>query len=211
MIYHIGALLHQHWAYEPVDVVLNPAAKAHSAWDYDVPFSKMTMAEMLQHATEEDVLISNPSFSHFLLGLTFPGKKLMYVQGFSTYRVLDGFFDKYVAVSPFVQRFLRDTYSMETPVIEPFVHHEHAPRALQPWQERPEGSVATILKRDGAALLQHFEAMLGQRCPDLRYAVTVIPKGTPHRQLLRQLSRHRYFLWLSPLEGFGLPPLEAML
>lgn len=211
MAYHLGLILHQHWAYEPVFVkLIKPAFKKHSVWDYDASFSNIKIAKLLKRATKEDVLIANPSFSCLMLGLSFPGKKLMYVQGFNTFKSIDGFFDKYVAASPFVQRFLIDTYSMNVPVIEPFIHHDHLAQLI-PWEERPDGSVATILKWQGNKLLKYFEAELCQRYSDLQYSVTVLPQGVPHRQVLHELSKHRYFLWLSPAEGFGLPPLEAMM
>ena len=49
------------------------------------------------------------------------------------------------------------------------------------------------------------------RYPGLKYSATFIPGNTPHRDFLRRISEHRYFLWLSAVEGFGLPPLEAMM
>ena len=52
-----------------------------------------------------------------MLGLSFPGEKLMYVQGVNTFEILDGFFDKYVASSLFVREFILRTYGMAIPVI----------------------------------------------------------------------------------------------
>lgn len=216
MAYHVGVILHRWWAYRLVATTFDSEPEGHGVWEYDVPFATIGMTAMQEGATKDDVLIANPSFSNQLLGLGFPGKTIMYVQGITSFSVIDGFFDKYVAVSPFVQRFLYETYNMEVPVIPPFVHHDHMEHRIPAWETRPEGSVATIVKSQqgtpiNRALLDQFRALLGRRYPDLPYSMTLVPPGTPHRELLQSLSRHRYFLSLSPVEGFGLVPLEAML
>jgi hypothetical protein len=211
MAYSLGSLVQQHWDFIPVNVVLATATRINEVWDYDVEFQTMELSEMLQCATEEDILIANPSFSDHMLGLSFPGIKLMYVQGLNTFRVIDGFFDKYVAVSPFVQQFLADIYGLDVPVIQPFLHHDHMVESVPSWTERPEGSVLTMNKFLSARLLKVFEAEFQKLYGDLPFSITVLPKGLPHRKILEEMSKHRFFLWLSPIEGFGLPPLEAML
>ena len=166
----------------------------------------------MRQAGRRDVLVCNPSFSDRMPGLSFPGLKLMYVQGVNTFRVIDGFFDKYVAVSPFVAAFMRRTYGMALPVIAPFIHHDHRPRPLPAWKDRPQRSVVVYLKDTTLEqqFFDHFMSVLNARHPGVAFPVARIPANTPHREFLRILSGYRYFLWLSAVEGFGLPPLEAM-
>lgn len=191
--------------------MVNAENKQHAVWNYPIHFNSIPLGELLQTATKNDILIANPSFSKYLLGPQFPGKKLMYAQGCNTFTVLDGFFDKYVAVSPFVQKYMSDIYDLQMPVIPAFIHSEDFEQPPIPWHERPQGSVVTMLKYDGTRLLEHFENLVKKAYPELQYSLKVIPRGTPHHDVLKEMSRNRYFLWLSQVEGFGIPPLEAMM
>lgn len=207
----LGRIISATWGWEFVAVALSPEEEAPSVWSDEGQGSKIALEEMKQQARREDVLVCNPSFSQLLLGLSFPGKKLMYVQGVNTFQVLDGFFDKYVAVSPFVRDFILRAYGMELPVIPPFIHHDHGPASMSAWEARPAGSTVFGLKAQGRRFFDHFNAVMATRHPSARYEATVIPENTPHRAFLEILAKHRHFLWLAPVEGFGLPPLEAMM
>lgn len=211
MAYHLGCIIHRFWGYMPINVMVNAEDKQHAVWDYPVHFNSIPLDQLIQTATKDDILIANPSFSNYLLGPQFPGKKLMYVQGCNTFTVLDGFFDKYVAVSPFVQKYMSDIYNLQMPVIPAFIHSEDFEPTSPPWQGRPQRSVVTMLKYDGKRLLGHFERLVKKAYPELQYSMKVIPSGTAHQDVLKEMSRNRYFLWLSQIEGFGIPPLEAMM
>lgn len=211
LAYRIGRLICEKWGYEFTSVEISPGEGDHSVWSYECRNSKVTMAEMMQKAGRNDILICNPSFSDFMLGLSFPGRKLMYVQDVKTYGILDGFFDKYVAVSPFVGEFLLRTYGKVVPVIEPFIHHDHLPDRMPAWEDRPERSVVVGFKAHGDRFLDYFNAVMKSDYPEVEFSATMIPPLTPQRDFLRIISEHRYFLWLSAVEGFGLPPLEAMM
>lgn len=211
MAYQLGRVVCEKWGHELVAVEIDPELETHSVWSYEHRSRKATLGEMAQQAGRNDLLIANPSFSDYMTGLSFPGKKLMYVQGVTTFAVLDGFFDKYVATSHFVRKFVLRTYGMALPVIAPFIHHDHSPNPLPAWNDRPERSVAVGLKQHGDRFLDHFRTVVKTSYPDLEFSTTIIPNNTPHRSLLGILSESRYFLSLSAVEGFGLVPLEAMM
>lgn len=212
MAYQVGRVIHEEWGHELVAVEILPEQERHAVWSYDHLDRTVTLEEMVRQADRRDVLVCNPSFSDRMPGLSFPGLKLMYVQGVNTFRVIDGFFDKYVAVSPFVAAFMRRTYGMALPIIAPFIHHEHRPRSMPVWEDRPERSVVAYVKdmTPGRQFFDHFMTVLNARHPGVVFSATHIPPNTPHREVLRIMSGHRYLLALSAVEGFGLPPLEAM-
>lgn len=213
MAYQVGRIIHEEWGHELVAVEISPEEERHAVWSYDHLDRMMTLEEMTRQAVRRDILICSPSFSAYMPGLSFPGLKLMYVQGVNTFKIIDGFFDKYVAVSPFVAAFMRRTYGMTLPVIVPFIHHDHRPRPMPAWKDRPQRSVVVGLKTraHGRQFLEHFMFVLNARHPGVTFSATHIPPNTPHHDFLHVLSGHRYFLGLSAMEGFGLPALEAML
>ena len=208
MAYHLGRIIHEEWGHDLVSVEISPEMERHSVWSYDCIARTVTWEDMKRQAGCRDVLVCNPSFSDRSPGLSFPGLKLMFVQGMNTFSVIDGFFDKYVAVSPFVAAFMRRTYGMALPVIAPFIHHDQLPRVLPAWEDRPNGSVMVL---DKSGFYDHFMSVLNAKHPGVAFSETHVPLDTPHCEFLRIMSRNRYLLQLSALEGFGLPALEAMM
>ena len=211
MAYQLGRIVCERWGYVLVPVEIDPKEEAHSVWTYERHGPKTTLQEMSRQAGRGDLLICNPSYSSHMPGLSFPGRKLMYVQGVNTFEILDGFFDKYVASSTFVRDFIFRTYGMALPIIAPFVHRDHLPNPLPAWEDRPERSVVVGLKSHGGRFLDHFCSILEREHPGLEFSKTIPSGNVPHRDFLKKLSEHRYFLWLAAVEGFGLPPLEAMM
>jgi glycosyltransferase involved in cell wall biosynthesis len=122
--------------------------------------------------------------------------------------VMDGFFDYYVCASDFLRDLVLKLYGIEAPVIPPFVHLDRIP-AGPPWRERPSGRILVAAKFGGEALLGRFQQVMRRRHPSAAYSLEVVD-GRPHDALLARMSELRYFLALSPREGFGLMPLEAM-
>ena len=211
MAYHVGRIIHEEWGHDLVAIEISAEREQHSIWSYDRIVRTVTWEDMKRQAARRDVLVCNPSFSDRWPGLAFPGLKLMYVQHINTFRVIDGFFDKYVAVSPFVAAFMRRTYGMALPVIDPFIHLDHLPRELPAWQDRPERSVLVYRESHRNQLFfDHFMRVLNAEYPGVVFCAVSVHPGTSHREFLRILSMNRYYLSLSPLEGFGLIPLEAM-
>ena len=100
---------------------------------------------MEQTIAADDVLFANAGYSRFVFGPRLPGRKIMYVQGFTTYRPLDLAYDAYVCVSSFVQRFLKNVYGVDAPLIAPFVELAALPPAA-PWDERRPGSIVVHVK-----------------------------------------------------------------
>ena len=103
------------------------------------------LAQMEKEITRDDLLIVNPSFSSHQFGWRLPGFKISYVQGFSTYALLDCRLDHYVAVSGFVAAFLRTVYAIDARVIPPFIDLGAVPPA-PPWEQRPEAVVLPYRK-----------------------------------------------------------------
>src|SRR5262249_55558330 len=138
--------------------------------------------------------------------------KLMYIQGFNTFALLDRYFDLYASVSRFVARFVRIAYGVSAPVIPAFVELDRLPPVIA-WQDRPAASIVVYLKGDPTfkeVMLAPARAAVGRRV--LGVDLENILKGSPlnRTDFLARMGACRYFISLSPAEGFGLVPLEAM-
>ncbi|MGQ0721748.1 MAG: glycosyltransferase [Candidatus Eiseniibacteriota bacterium] len=210
MAYHLGLILHEVFGFECLVLDIDAGFPDREIFEYPKRFSRLPWEAAGAMATSEDLLIANPSFSHLLLGMTFPGTKLTYIQHFSTYDVLDCFFDHYVSVSDVVRDHVRRLYDLDTPVIPPFIHTELVPEPV-PWDVRPAGKVLVLRKSHSAAFLEHVKALLQERHPQLRLEFEPVGGVRRHRDLFAPMQAYRYVLSLSGSEGFGLMPLEAML
>jgi glycosyltransferase involved in cell wall biosynthesis len=69
--------------------------------------------------------------------------------------------------------------------------------------------VLVLAKTAGEKLLARFQGVMRRDHASARYSLAVVEDLT-RAELYDAMSRHRYLLTLSPREGFGLPPLEAM-
>jgi hypothetical protein len=210
MAYHVGLILHEVFGFECFALDIDIGMPDRDLFEYPRRFSRLPWEAGGAMATPDDLLVVNPSFSSLLLGLSFPGRKLSYVQGFTTFDVLDGFLDHYVAVSGFVRDFLARTYGLDPPVIPAFVHTERVPEP-PPWEERPPGRVLVLRKSHSAAFLKYLTPLLAARRPGLRVEFDPVTGLLSQRELLEKMQGYRYVLSLSACEGFGLGPLEAML
>jgi hypothetical protein len=171
----------------------------------------VSVETMLLEASAGDTLLINPSFSKFGLGLRFPGRSLMYAQGFSTFSVLDAHHDRYVTVSPFVRDFLRSVYGIESTVIPAFIDETVAAPAA--WHERPDGLVLHHCKDHsplGQAIVAAVLSRLQAALPNTKFEPLLAAGPTPRHRLHERLGQARFLLTLSMAEGFGLIPLEAM-
>ncbi len=216
MAYHLGRILGRDFKLAVTAVAVGDERADGGIFRYDTEFPTVSVDEMEAVIGHDDLLICNPSFSNRHFGLRLSCRKLMYIQGFNTFKMIDGFFDHYVTVSRFVHDFVYRTYGIDSPVIPPFIDVPPQGRA---WQDRPEHSVTIYLKAADAEqqlLLNRLRTLVGLRAPDVERAIdwdsVVRPAEAPLDQddFLSALGSRRYLLTLSVAEGFGLVPLEAM-
>jgi hypothetical protein len=208
MAYHLGRILYEKFGRECVVIKVGNESSRNGIFDYRHDFEAIDPNALARSIKPEDILVINPHFSDALMGPKLSGRKLMYIQGFSTFRVLDGFCTHYVSVSECVRHFIKHVYNMDTPVIPPFIRHDLIP-PVTPWAERPVNSVLAVGKLHFKEFLQVFHKTMEIRHPDVKLDITTNP-GLPHGELLKKMSENRYLLSLSACEGFGLQPLEAM-
>lgn len=210
MAYHIGRLLHLHFGYDYVDVDARNYEK--QVFDYDIPIATVDIPGMEKSITPDDLLIVNPAYSHVFFGLRLPGRKIMYIQDFKTYKVLDCHFDLHVSVSSLVARYVKAIYNLETPVIPAFIELDHMPRA-EPWHQRPPGSALVYQKHPNTEhniVYDFLSKVLQKNAPHINLSQVVKGREMGHADFLHALGSVRYLVNLSISEGFGLVPLEAM-
>lgn len=207
MAYHLGKILQEDFGFTAVAVrsaFEAPGGSENGIFDYDPVFPSVCEDEMVASITDQDVLIANPSFSPHAFGFRCRGRKVMYIQGFTTFNLLDCRFDHYVTVSNFVRRFIAVTYGIETTVVPPFIRADTFP-PRRAWAERPAGSILVLPKgRHQQLMLDRLRKML----PDVVF--DTVDAQIPQFQLMAQIAQYRHVLTLSEAEGFGLLPLEAM-
>lgn len=218
MAYHLARLLHLRHGLAVVVLSVAGETADHGVFPYDPTFPALPLERLEQTITADDILICNPSFSDRHFGLRLPGTKLCYVQDFRTFSLLDRFMDHYVSVGGFVHDFLLNTYGLPTAIIPPFITvPAELPRP--DWQARPAGSVLISAKGDPdllARLRARLRARLCALDPRIDAAIDWSAPELPvndkmsHAAFCRQLGTARYLLSLTPAEGFGLLPLEAM-
>lgn len=204
MAYHVGRILHQYFGCEVCCVGERPL---DSMFDYAVELPTVSEADFLQMCGVDDLLVCNPSFSSRQFGLRLPCRKLSYIQGISTFAVLDVFFDHYVFVSEWARSFVATYYGITGRVIPAFV----GPNFLVPqpdWQQRQPVFLISQRKFDDI----HFQKLLAvyaNKFPGYALSYEVIPI-LPQPELAERFRGSRYYLSLDAMEGFGLPMLEAM-
>lgn len=213
MAYHIGRILHQRFGFEPWAVNVGKELDKDLMFPYPERYPSIELNDIKSQAASSDFLVVNPSFSRMLLGFRVAGVKVCYVQHFNTYAVLDGAFDLYISVSCHVASFLRDTYRLETSVVHPFVEQRWScGRGPLPWRQKFD---RVLVLNKGGEYASESLRRLQERYPE--YLGKYIDRidwpsaRLPHGEMLDLMSRYRYCLTLSPCEGFGLMPLEAMM
>ncbi len=209
MAYQLGLILQRHFGYESYALRVDKESWDHDKHTYDELFPFISVQEMESTICNEDILIANPSFSHNMFGLRLPGKKICYVQGFTTFSLLDLSFDHYIACSTHVQNFLAAAYCVPATIIRPFIEKvEDTPRRA--WIDRPERSICTYLKGDRKIGQLFFERFKKLAVDHLDFVHVIDEMSHARASLLEKIASCRFFLSLSPAEGFGLVPLEAM-
>jgi glycosyltransferase involved in cell wall biosynthesis len=211
LLYEIGRLLDRHFGYEPIVIRLAEESPDNSVFSYLQRYPTIELKDLAGAVQPDDLMLPLASFADLLFGLELRCRKLLYVQGMNTFKVLDGFMDGYVAVSGFVRQFLHNAYGLEAPVIHPFVEFASFAEPAA-WSDRDPTLVVVYTKAPVPVkpLVDALLARLGARHPGLPVRFHLVQRGIPHVDLMAQLARTRYVVALSPLEGFGLFPLEAM-
>jgi hypothetical protein len=210
MAYHIGRILERDFGIRAIAVTVGEEHPDHGIHRYDLMMPRMSLANMENEIGPEDVLIANPSFSSHQFGLRLPGFKLCYVQGFSTYALLDLKFDHFVAVSQFVAGFLRP-FGLDPRVIPPFV--DASATMARDWAQRPANLVLPYRKglpEIWEPSFARLRKIVATRAPEIDFAEPLAGSGFPHAEFLARIGAVRYLLMLSAAEGFGLVGLEAM-
>ena len=212
MAYHLGRLLQRDFGLTPIAVQTADETADNGIQEYDLLMPSVSIAEMERQITARDILIANPSFSSHRFGARLAGFKICYVQGFNTFTLLDLDFDCYVAVSDFVRNFLSGVYGVDVDVIPPFIDIDTFPPAPA-WEDRSATDVLCYGKGDAEIWNFSFTRVrdiVQARAPHVRLSEPLAAHGRPRHELLSVIGKYRYFLTLSPAEGFGLVPLEAM-
>jgi hypothetical protein len=211
MLYHVAHVLGERFGYEPIVVRAGNESFAASPFRYPKEYRMIDQQSFYSTVGQEDIFLPVAATWGAAFGLTLNCRKLLYVQGVNTYKVLDGFMDGYVSVSTFVQKVLAQQYAIHSPVINPFIDLADMPSPLE-WTKRDPNEVVIFVKPPELAdpLVRAFTARLALRHPAIRASFRVFQRGVPHSELMALLGRTRFVVALSPIEGFGLVPLEAM-
>lgn len=210
MAYHLGRLLHRHFGYQLFDVAVYKAE--NQLFRYDTPIRTVRAAQMEKMIGPDDLLVVNPAFSGFLFGWRLPGRKIMYIQDFRTFLLLDCHCDLYVSVSDLVKNYVKALYAIDTPVIPAFIQLNKMPET-KPWRERPRGSALVYMKNpspEHRVLLHELTARVSAINPAIDLSRVLEGRNLTHGEFLHALGNVRYLVNLSLAEGFGLVPLEAM-
>lgn len=189
MAYHVGLIAAELSGAALFVISENPDERRADIWDYPREAVPVCREEFLRLAGPDDLLIVNPSFSDELFGLRVPCRKLCYVQGFTTFTFLDGFFDCYVSASRHVQLFLKFQYGLSTPCINPFL----APIDVSfvPWEERDKRVLIYHKFKD--TQYEAFLNRLKQHC-DTEFVSIIGNTQQPRQKLLATIARHKYEL-----------------
>lgn len=209
--YRIARILAERFSLETKIVNVGGEGPQDSWFEYENMLPAISLDELAEQIRPQDILLMSPSNSHLWLGKRLSGKKIMNVQGVNTFSLIDPHFDKYVAVSSYCQSFLSTMYGLTAEIISPFV--THLTIQTPSWGDRVRNVVLVNGKGDSnlwRLLLEEIQGGVHAQHPDVVFMDIRENGAVRHSDLLETLSRHRYLLTLSPVEGFGLVPLEAM-
>jgi hypothetical protein len=212
MAYHLGRILEYDFGFHAIAVATGNETAGAGIHAYDLQMPLISQEEMRRQATDDDVVIVNPSFSDQLFGWRSRGFKISYVQSCFTFTLLDLKLDHFVASSEFVAGYLRAVYGISPRVIPPFINLDNLP-LVRPWWERPEAVVLPYRKGMPAVWNLSYlrlHELVTSRAPQIILAKPIGGALMPQRELLTKIADVRYMLTLSAAEGFGLVPLEAM-
>jgi len=204
MAYHIGRILYEYFGLEAIIVGDRPK---NMMFSYPIDFPSIPQELFESRVTQEDLLICNPSFSGQNFGLRLPCKILSYVQNVRTFKLLDVFFDHYVFVSEWVKWFVEKYYGITGNVIPAFIHTDLF-KCSDKWSDRQTSIPITSYKGDDL-VLSKLRKLFAAKYPECPLEFTTFPV-MGQKEFASALGKHRYYLSLAIMEGFGLPMIEAM-
>src|SRR5699024_2224252 len=208
MIYQSGRICYEVFK-TPVFVVQNYNGKrGGNRFHYPYNFPTISVKKMMEIVTPDDVFFCNPVHSTLAFGTRLPCQKVMYLQGVNTYTTLDKYFDYYVSNSRFVRQHVKVNYNIDSKLINPFINIEVFNKGI-PWIKRSNQILLLAYKKE---TLHEFNTLIQRYMSQYPLGSLSFKKiqNLPQEQLSRVMGRHKYYLTLTPIEGFGLPPLEAM-
>ncbi|MGE7610479.1 glycosyltransferase [Peribacillus frigoritolerans] len=208
MLYQIGRVCFEEFN-TPVFIVQNYKGKdGAKRFFYPYDFPTISPKQMEDIITEDDLFVCNPVHSYYSFGSRLPAKKLMYLQGANTYSNLDTNFNYYVSVSQFVQQHVKTNFGVDSPVINPFIKLATFNKGIQ-WDKRHKQILVLAYKKETLPLYNELVKRYQRKYPFCTLTFKKI-RNMSQKQLATIMGKHKYYLTLSPVEGFGLPPLEAM-
>lgn len=182
--------------------------KGEYKFNYQYSFPIISIKRMKKIIKGNDLFICNPvhSFKSFVSKLKC--KKLMYLQGVNTYQNIDMDFNYYVSVSKFVQENTKNKYGIHSSVINPFINL-HIFNKVIPWDQRSNEILVLNYKKETSELFKQLTELYNLKYPQNTLKFKFI-KNLSQQELATFFGKHKYYLTLTPIEGFGLPSLEAM-
>lgn len=204
MNYHIAKVCKDILNLETYAISLDTSLyRNDNIFGHEQEFKEYSLKEFEAMHEASDILISNPSFSIYLLGYRARCKKIMYVQHFNTYRRLDLKFDHYVSVSKFVRQYLNTVYNIDSSVISAFTE---TPLSITPFESK-KGALL-VYSKNRQARLNYFNK--NQKSMINMERIDYLEGLLNRNDFLSTIDSYKYFLSLSIDEGFGLVTLEAM-
>src|SRR5699024_9690862 len=99
-------------------------------------------------------------------------------------------------------------YHVDSQVINPFISVDIFNKGI-PWKKRSNQILLLTYKKE---TFREYKKLL--RLYQRKYSLGSLSfkkvQNLPQEQLSTIMGQHKYYLTLTPVEGFGLPPLEAM-
>ncbi|WP_164525488.1 glycosyltransferase [Siminovitchia acidinfaciens] len=208
MLYQLGRICFEQFGTQVFIVQNHNISRGKQRFHYQYDFPTISIYNMRRIIKEQDLFICNPVQSPHSFGSMLSSKKLMYLQGVTNYSRLDTKFDYYVSASRFVQETTRSKYGINTPVINPYInlsifHHDVS------WKQRNNEILVLDYKIDLQPSLNRLLEVYHQKYSDALPEFKKVSNLT-QREWAEILTTHKFYLTLSPVEGFGLPSLEAM-
>lgn len=204
MNHHIGRVCKELFDLETRSVGIGTSVyEPNNIFDHEYIFEQYDLQEFFTQCQDSDLVISNPSFSPYLIGYKTNATKIMYVQHYNTYNKLDLGFDKYIAVSDIVRKAVKSIYDINAEIIPAFTNDVEK---ITPLTQKKNGVFIYPKSMDG--YYYHFMEKIEDAIKDLPRYLLSAPLN--RKELMSIIDQHKYFITFSIDEGFGLVSLEAM-